>query len=310
MARERADAAAGVAAPTDGRGGGDAARNPRPAPRWRRWLWRALAAFLLLHVLAVAGLVWGQHFLVYHPMSDVRHTPAEAGLAYEDVTLTTRDGERLAAWWIPATGASRGTILYIHGNAGNLGHRVRIAAMLHTLGVDLLLFDFRGFGRSTGRPTERGTYLDAAAAWAHLTRERGVAPERIVIYGRSLGGPIAAHLAAEVDAAGLVLDSTFESIPRLVQDTYPRVLYMPAFIRFAYPTASYLAGVDEPVLVAHAPGDGVVPYAHGRALLARARDGTWLELRGHHGDGPFATGAAYLRGLDAFLTRVLGPARG
>ena len=279
----------------------------RPTRSVRRWLWRALALFLLLHVVGLVGLVWGQRFLVYHPMSDVAHTPQEEGLAYEEVTLPTRDGERLAAWWIPAEGAGRGTILYIHGNAGNLGHRVRIAKMLHTLGVDLLLFDFRGFGRSTGRPTERGTYLDVEAAWAYLVDTRGISPDRIVIYGRSLGGPIAAHLAAEVDAAGLVLDSTFESIPRLVEDTYPRVLYVPELIAFDYPTARFLDRVDEPVLVAHSPADNVIPYAHGRALGARAKDGAWLELRGHHGNGPFVTGEAYLQGLDRFLTRALDP---
>ena len=280
---------------------------------WRRRLLKALKIFVGLHVvgalLGIAILIFGQRVIMYHPMPGGDETPASLGMSYEDVRLQTQDGESLRAWFIPAEGA-RGTVLYCYGNSGNLSYRLRIIDMLHSLGVNLLIFDYRGYGDSTGSPTEEGTYRDVETAWRYLVEERGLAPGEIVVYGRSMGGPIASWLAARQEPAGLIVDSSFESIPRFVEDTYPGFLYWPSFIDYEYPTREYVARTGVPVLVAHSQGDTMIPVTHGRAMLAAARDGTWLDLEGGHGNAPFVTGDRYLAGVARFLDRVLRPVHG
>lgn len=267
----------------------------------------SVLAAALLWSLAVAGLYYGQGILMYHPLSEHRSNPAEHGLAYEDVNLETRDGETLSAWYVPAeAGRSRGVVLYCHGSGANIGYRVRIVELLHTLDVDVLMFDYRGFGHSTGDPDEMGTYLDVDAAWRYLTHERGVDPGRIVLYGRSMGGPIAAWLATREHPAGLVIDSSFTSLPDYIDDNYPRYLIVPSLIEYEYATRRYIADVDSPVLVVHSRDDGMIPFRHADVLFAAAPSPkSFLELRGGHSEGPFESGEIYLEGLRGFLDSVL-----
>ncbi len=276
--------------------------------RWRRWLVAAVLVFAALHVLGFAYLVTHQAALVYHPVRAVTATPADVGLSYEEVRFHAEDGPTLHGFYVRARRRrARGVVLYCHGNAGNVGHRVRMAKLLAGLGVDVLLFDYRGFGRSEGTPTEAGTYADAEAAWTYLVEARGVPPAKIVAYGRSLGGPIAASVAARHPVAGLVLDATFESIPALVRDTWPRFLVVERFIAFSYDTAGLLDRVTAPVLVLHSPEDRTIPFEHGRRLARRAADGAFAVTAGGHGDGPLRHPEAYRAPLAAFFDRVLGP---
>ncbi|MDZ7749498.1 MAG: alpha/beta hydrolase [Halofilum sp. (in: g-proteobacteria)] len=175
--------------------------------------------------LAVAGLLWLlQPYLVFQPAaggSGVTRTPADVGLEYEGVRLAAADEVTLAGWFVPHADPAAPVVLFLHGNAGNIGGRVESLQQLHEAGAAVLIIDYRGYGDSTGRPTEAGTYRDARAAWDWLTRARGMPPGRIVIFGRSLGGPIAAHLARAVRPAGLVLEFTFTSMPALAADLYP-----------------------------------------------------------------------------------------
>ncbi len=276
--------------------------------RWRRWLLLAAVLFVLLHAAGAAYFVTHQEVLVYHPVREVARTPAEAGLSYEDVRIGTADGETLAGFYVHSkTQPARGVVLYCHGNAGNVGHRIGMADLLAGLGVDVLLFDYRGFGESTGTPSEAGTYEDAAAALRHLTEDRAVPPERIVAYGRSLGGPIAASVAARADLAGLVLDSTFVSIPDLVRSTWPRLLVVESAIAFRYDTAAFLDRVDEPVLVLHSPDDGTIPFEQGRRLAEAVPGAAFVPTAGGHGDGPLRHPALWRHALAAFFDRVLPP---
>ncbi|RMG97710.1 MAG: alpha/beta hydrolase [Deltaproteobacteria bacterium] len=280
----------------------------RRSSRLRRILAYGAAVFVLLHVAIAAYFVTHQEILVYHPIRTVEHTPADVGLDYDDVRIETEDGEILTGYYVYATRRpARGVVLYCHGNAGNVGHRVRMAALLAHLGVDVLLFDYRGFGTSTGTPTEDGTYRDAKAAFRHLVRDRGLSSDRIVPYGRSLGGPIAASVAADEDVAGLVLDATFVSIPALVRATWPSFLVVERAITFRYDTAAFLARVDEPVLVLHGPEDRTIPFEQGRRLAGLARDATFAVTRGGHGDGPHRHPEAWRAPLAAFFDRVLPP---
>ncbi|MFA4944807.1 MAG: alpha/beta hydrolase [Lentisphaeria bacterium] len=243
------------------------------------------AAALGYGLLLLAGCAF-QKRLVFFPERELPFTPASAGLAFEDRWLATPDGIRLHAWWIPAApGPEKGVILHTHGNAGNIAHRLDKAAAWSRAGYATLLLEYRGYGRSGGAITEAGLYRDAATAWRHLTMEKGIPPRRIIIFGTSLGGAVAAHLAQGKGPAGLVLESSFLSLPDVAAHHYP---WLPVrlLLRYRFPTGEFLAKVACPVLVLHGPADEIVPYANGRRLYERAHGPKqFLPLRGGHNDG-------------------------
>lgn len=219
-----------------------------------------------------------QNQLLFLPSSDHVMTPSDMGLSFEDVRIPTSDGERLHGWMVRALNETRaqnaedsdGTILFFHGNAGNISSRVPLARGFAELGYDVLLVDYRGYGKSTGRPTEEGLYDDARAAWQYLTADRSVPENDIVIYGRSLGGGPAAWLATQVEARALVLESTFTSVPDIAAHHYP---FLPVrwLSRIRFDTESRVGRVEMPVHIIHGRNDEVVPFEHGEALHASAR---------------------------------------
>ena len=226
-------------------------------------------------------------------------TPAALGLAYEEVALTAADGVRLHAWWVPAPAARR-SVLFLHGNAGNISHRLDKLAVLAGLDASVLLLDYRGYGRSEGTPDEAGTYRDADAAYAWL-RGRGVAPETIVAYGESLGGPIATDLAAHQSLGGLVLESAPTSILAVAQHHYP-MLPVRWFLSVRYDALARLPRVRAPLLVLHSPRDELVPFAMGEALFAAAPGRKRLvRLDGGHNDGFIVAAEIYQAALREFL---------
>ena len=182
-----------------------------------------VSIFAIGYAVLAAALFFYQPKLLYFPDMPTRQiqaTPEDAGLDFDAVTLTTSDNEQLDAWFVPADPA-RGTLLFFHGNAGNNSHRLDSIRLFHELGLSVLIFDYRGYGQSTGRPTEKGTYRDADAAWQYLVEQRAIPPERIILFGRSLGAPIAADLATRQAAAGVILESGFTSVPDVAAKLYP-----------------------------------------------------------------------------------------
>lgn len=241
--------------------------------------------------------------MLYFPSATHDDSPAARGLVASDVALVAADGVRLHGWWLPAA-ERRATLLFLHGNAGNVSHRLDRALLLQRLGLDLLLVDYRGYGHSAGKPSESGLALDAQAAWRHLTGERGVAPRSIVLYGESLGGAVAARLAAEVSPGALVLDSAFTSVPDLGAELYP---WLPVRLlaRSRYDTRAALARVDSAVLILHARDDEIVPFSHAERNLAAARGTKRLvALRGGHNDAWWTDRATYEEALRGFLDAV------
>ena len=266
-----------------------------------------LTALAIGYAVLLALVFWFQSHLVYFPNMgrELAGTPRDAGLEYEEVWLDTTDGERLHGWFVP-TPQARGTVLLFHGNAGNISHRIDYLIMLRRLGYSSFIVEYRGYGQSSGAPSEPGTYRDAEAAWRYLTETRGIAPARLAILGESLGAAVAAWLAAEREPGALVLASAFTSVPDLGAEVYP---FLPVRLlsRFRYDTRSALARVRAPVLVAHSPHDEIVPYRHGRALFDAAREPkAFLDLRGGHNEGFLFGDAAWVRALGAFLDQHLG----
>jgi fermentation-respiration switch protein FrsA (DUF1100 family) len=243
-------------------------------------------------------------FLPDMPGRSLDYSPANIGLEFEDVRIETEDGVLLHGWYVPAT-EPRGAVLFLHGNAGNISHRLDSIAIFHDLALDTLIIDYRGYGQSEGKPGERGIYLDGRAAWSYLVGERGQDPQRIVIFGRSMGGAVAARLARNYAAAGVVVESSFTSAVDMAGRLYP---FMPVRLvtRLDFPVASDLAGSLGPVLVVHSRNDEIIPFAMGQSLYDAAPDPKqFLELAGDHNGGFLLDEAHYRSGLGKFLTEIL-----
>jgi uncharacterized protein len=271
---------------------------------------RSLSTALLVIVLVYGALVaflWlRQESILYLPAIPGRQlvaTPADIGLEFEDLRIVTDDGEDLHAWFVPAREA-RGVLLFFHGNAGNISHRLDSLRIFNGLGLSVLIMDYRGYGQSTGRPTEEGTYEDARAAWRYLVEERGVPAEYIVLFGRSLGGAVATWLAVEHRPRGLIVESAFRSVPDVAAELY-WFLPVRALARIQYPVEELIARVDAPLLVVHSRDDEIIPFHHGEALYAAANPPKrMLVLSGGHNVGFMLGGQAYMQGLDAFLESI------
>jgi uncharacterized protein len=271
---------------------------------------RAAGFLTCIYIMLTASACFWQSKLVYFPRPGVQATPADAGIYYEDVTLQAADGVKLHAWFVPAPDKPRGALLYCHGNAGNISYRVGLVSVFRRMGLDVLIFDYRGYGQSEGKPSEDGTYLDAEAAWDYLVTKRGVRPERIAIFGKSLGGGVAAHLAAEPERkpGALVLQSTFTSIPDVGAEQF---WWLPVRLiaRIKYPSLKTLPAIKCPVLVVHSRGDELIPFHHGQQLFAAANEPKeFLEIQGDHNGGWQLSGRAYTDGIQRFLDKHLGPA--
>jgi fermentation-respiration switch protein FrsA (DUF1100 family) len=215
--------------------------------------------------------------LLFLPSRRILETPAAAGLPFRELAIDTADGERLHGWWIRSqAGPPLAHVLLCHGNAGNVGDRVLHAALLTAVGFDVLLFDYRGYGRSTGRPSEDGTRRDALAARSALLHREGVDPGRVVLLGESLGAAVALELALELPPAGLVLQSAFTSVRDMARRHYP---FVPrALVPDAYPTLERIGDLRAPLLVLHGEHDEIVPLFHGLELFEAAPEPKQLEV--------------------------------
>jgi len=270
-----------------------------------RMIWTVLASMVAAYAGVLILVYVFQSRLVYFPETGraVAATPQAYGLRFEPVTIETEDNERLSAWWVPAENAL-GAVLFFHGNAGNISHRLDYLAMFHRLGYSTLIVDYRGYGASTGSPSEEGTYRDARASWDYLRHARAARDRDIVIVGESLGGAVAAWLAAREEPRAVVLASTFTSVPDLGAQVYP---FLPVRLisRFSYDTLAAVKAIRSPLLVAHSRNDDIIPYAHGRALYGAASEPKqFLELAGGHNDGFIFMRKEWVAELAAFLDRA------
>jgi len=244
--------------------------------------------------------------LVYFPDKNIYVTPREIGLSFKDYYFKTADGYQLHGWHIPVENA-RGTVLFFHGNAGNISHRLESIQVFIELGFAVFIFDYRGFGLSHGKPDEEGTYRDADAAWDFLVRELKEHPNRIVIFGRSLGSAVAAYLSSRVEPGVVILESSFTSTPDLGAHIYP---FIPVrfLARINYPTNEFVAKISRPVLFIHSRQDEIIPFHHGEINFQSARDPkSFLEIHGSHNDGFIVSRATYINGISQFLSTYYHP---
>jgi fermentation-respiration switch protein FrsA (DUF1100 family) len=249
------------------------------------------------------GLRWFERANLYSPSRDLPADPGALGLAFEDLDITAADGTKVHAWFVPLEPESP-VVIFCHGNAGNISHRLAKLMTLRCAGASVLFFDYRGYGRSSGRPDEQGTYLDAEAAYRWLADKKKAPADRIVIHGESLGGAVAMELTLRRRVAGLILESTFTSVVEMCRHVFP---FLPAdlVVRFRYDTLSKIPKLSCPVLIMHSPDDDIVPFAMGRRLFETAPvPKTFFEMRGSHNEGFLDTGPAYQDAIAGFLAHL------
>jgi fermentation-respiration switch protein FrsA (DUF1100 family) len=268
-------------------------------------LWYLAVPLALYALVCFVAWLW-QDRLVWYPGAPPTDTPASIGAPFEDVVLAARDGASVHAWHVKAV-APRGTVLVCHGNAGTIEDRLGQARAFRELGYDVLLFDYRTYGRSTGALSEEGTYLDAEAVFDHLVA-RGVDARRIALYGESLGGAVAIELARRRSVAALVVEDAFTSLADMGARIYP---WLPVrwISRIRYDSLAKVAQLKVPLLVVHSPQDGLVPFEQGQRLFsAHAGPKRFLETGGDHNAGGFLQRAEWGRAVGEFLAEHL-PAR-
>jgi hypothetical protein len=244
-----------------------------------------------------------EHSQIYHPSADLAADPRDLGRAFEDVFIPV-EKEQIHAWYFPA-GPEKApvrplAVLVCHGNGGNISHRLDLAALLLEARASVLLFDYRGYGRSSGRPGEEATYRDAQAAYEWL-RGKGFAPAGIVAYGESLGGGVVSELALREPLAGIILQSTFTSMPDIGAELFP---WLP--VRWVgtikYDTCAKLPRIKIPVLILHGPQDELIGFQHARKNFAAANSPKYLcEIGGGHNDGLYVSRRQFLEGIEKFL---------
>jgi len=263
-------------------------------------MWKILISVISIYLLLVILIYLFQSKLIFFPDKNIVLNPGQCGLNYKEVKFRTSDNLNLHGWYIPANSAKY-TLLFCHGNAGNISHRLESIKQFHELDMNVFIFDYRGYGKSEGSITEQGTYLDAQAAWEYLIIEKNINPQNIIIFGRSLGAAIACDLASRKQCAALIMESAFKSIPDLGAQIYP---FLPVrwLSRFTYNNLEKIQKINYPVLFIHSRKDEIIPYSHGEKLFEVANQPKqFLEIHGSHNDGFYISNIIYKKGIQEFL---------
>jgi len=257
---------------------------------------------LVLVIAVVSGFMYvNQPGMIFFPIKELRDAPSNWGMQYEDVVLHTADDIQLHGWFIPKQDAKK-TVLFFHGNAGNISHRGESVKIFHDLGLNVFIFDYRGYGQSKGDPSEKGLYEDARTAWQYLTETKGIEKDHIILFGRSLGGAVAAKLGSEVDAHSAILESTFSSGIDMASELFP-LLSQVIYVRFKFDTDKYVKQIAYPVLVIHSPEDDIIPYSLGRKVFESANQPKQLlEIQGDHNSGFLQSQPQYQKKIEEFLS--------
>jgi hypothetical protein len=271
----------------DGRGG-------------RRLAITIVAVLAAGHGAVLAGMSMLEEALIFFPAKYPEGLWQPKGLTYEDAWFTAADGTRLHGWYCPNANP-RAVVLFAHGNAGNLSHRAdALRIFQQRLGCSIMVFDYRGYGRSEGKPSEAGILADARAARAWLAQRTNLSEDRLVLLGESLGGAVMVDLAAERGARGLILENTFSSLPDVAKYHLPW-LPLKLLMRTRFDSLSKIDRYHGPLLMCHGTGDRTVPVELARKLFDRANEPKQLVIvpGGDHNDPPTET---YLAELDKFLS--------
>ena len=268
---------------------------------------------LIKSILSVLILTWvilsfmvfiNQNALIYVPSKKYLNTPEYYNLKYENYILSTKDGERINSWFIPHSNP-RATLLFLHGNGGNISTRLDSINIFHKLGLSVFIIDYRGYGSSSGVPSEEGTYIDAESAWLFLKNKKHINENDIIIFGRSLGGAVAIWLAHKYRSSALIVESSFTSIIDMGRHNYP---YLPISLlaKIKYPSDERISRIEVPKLFIHSKDDDIVPYKFGKKLYDLAiQPKSFLDINGLHNNGFLVSGDVYIDGIDNFFIDII-----
>ncbi|MBM4296161.1 MAG: alpha/beta hydrolase [Deltaproteobacteria bacterium] len=243
---------------------------------------------------------------IFHPSAEIVLTPLHAGLPFQDHYFTTADGVRLNGWFVPHPEA-RATLVWFHGNAGNISHRVENIKLLHDkVKINIFIFDYRGYGRSAGSVSEEGTYRDGEAALAFVQQRLGVGAKNLIIFGRSLGAAVAAEMATRFACRGVILETPFTSIRAMAKAVFP-ILPIGGLLRTRFDVVEKVAKIKVPLLVLHGDRDDIVPYEQGKQVYAAANPPKdFYTINGAtHNDTYRVGGDAYFARLSGFVELAL-----
>lgn len=266
---------------------------------------RNMIKVVLLTLLAVIVTVkilvlFGEERNLYIPGDTITLTPKNIGLSYEDLYIKTEDGESLNAWFVPAKDAEI-TLLYFTGRAGNLSDTVSLIKIFNSMGINVFSFDYRGYGNSSGKPNEKGLYKDGRAAFDYLLTRKDINKDKIVAYGKSLGGPVAADLCLRRKLAGLILEGSLASLRTYVGDM-GGFLPTELLVSEKFNTIAKVQKIHIPKLIVHGMDDDVIPFAEGRLIFNKAGlPKEFLPYDGGHDDEVFITSESYKNRLNKFF---------
>ncbi len=267
---------------------------------WVRKVLNVLVNILGFVILLNVVMFFFQPQMIFLPVKNINQTPRDWGLEYEDIFFSTSDNIKLHGWFIPHKNAKR-TVLFFHGNAGNISHRSKSIKIFHRLGFNVFIPDYRGYGKSEGHPSEAGLYEDSYAAWHYLLSEKSLQSEQIILFGRSLGGAVATKLATREQPDALILESVFSSADDIAKSLYPGLSHL-ILLRFDFNNRAMIKHVHTPLLLMHSPDDELVPMEQGRnVFLAANQPKKMFLLRGTHNNGFLQSQPDYEHQLEEFI---------
>ena len=257
---------------------------------------------LVLLAIPVVILRFFIMWIIFQPSKHIEWTPDQSGLDYESVFITASDGVKINGWYVNCKN-SRGTVLFFHGNAGNISHRGDTIKIFNSLGMSVFIIDYRGYGESEGSPSIKGVDLDALAAWGWLISEKKISAEKILIFGRSLGGAVAVELMRNVKPKAAILESTFSALADMTGFDFISPL-AGLFVGGAWNSALTAANINTPTLCIHSPEDELVPYRLGKRLFnALAGEKYFFDITGDHNSGFLMSMPVYKEQLGMFLKK-------
>jgi fermentation-respiration switch protein FrsA (DUF1100 family) len=258
-----------------------------------------LACLCVAYLLILIIAFFVQDKIVFPAGKSVWRTPKDYDWDFEEIQLSVQ-GETTFGWFVPHENA-RATVLFSHGNGGTMADRLDVAMMFHDLGCNVLLYDYGGYGRSTGKPSEKRCYADVRAMWDYLVHTKSIPPRQIIAFGESLGGGVAVELAAEQPVGGLILMATFLSAVKVGQHAFP-FLPVGLFLRHKFDSEHKIGNVRSPVLIFHSPSDETIPFEQGKTLFQLANEPKqFVSIRGGHNDGFFESRKEITESVASFL---------
>lgn len=262
-----------------------------------------ISLFVLLGFALILGYIkYLESHIIFFPDKGIAFTPSSFNLSFEDVYIPIKENIKINAWFIPVNNAKY-TVLFLHGNAGNISTRLDKIQLFKEMGVNIFIIDYQGYGQSQGRPSEEAIYIDAKAAYDYLVNTRNIRPEQIILYGESLGSAASINLASEAEIKAVILEGGFSRGRDMAKRLYP---FLPAFLfPNNFDSLSKIKKVKSPVLFIHSPDDEIVPINLAKKLYnAAPGPKDFMEINGSHNTGILDSPKKFIDSVSAFINRL------